>query len=274
MNANAGSGKHLNQLRLRPRRALALATITGLLVAGGTLAYASSPTSNATISGCYNNSSGLLMRVPSAQSCQPGWTAIAWNQAGPQGAAGPSGPAGPAGPTGPSGAAGANGAPGSPGPSGPAGPAGPSGPAGPAGTIHRTQLNHIGINGEDNFPNFGDPPVLLATIGTFTKYSDSTAIKVTWTGSAYTWSTCTYCTYSDCVFKIRIDGTVEDAGDYFGGAVVGANGDAAHPRQTPLGVTAMFSSLSAGTHTVSVYDQGQQAECAIENNTFLVEEQA
>jgi hypothetical protein len=58
-----------------------------LLLLGG-IAYASIPGPDGVIHGCYKNSTGMLITIDSAASCPTGYTALNWNQTGPQGPAG------------------------------------------------------------------------------------------------------------------------------------------------------------------------------------------
>src|SRR3954447_26446105 len=97
--------------------------VLALLAAGG--AYATIPSSDGSIHGCYAKSGGALRVVDaSVTGCKSGETSLNWNAAG---APGPAGPAGPAGPVGPAGGLGPVG------PVGPAGAAGADGHVGPAG---------------------------------------------------------------------------------------------------------------------------------------------
>lgn len=68
------------------------ALLVGGLVTG--IAVASIPGPDGTIHGCYKNSTpaqGALLAIDSAASCPSGYTALNWNQTGPQGPAGPPG---------------------------------------------------------------------------------------------------------------------------------------------------------------------------------------
>jgi hypothetical protein len=78
-----------------------------------------------------------------------------------------------------------------------------------------------------------------------------------------------------CDFQIRIDGAAP--GDDAGRAVTGGT----NTFGTPVGVTALFSGLAAGSHTVAVFDRGSVAaggSCDINPGqfpeTFLIEEQS
>jgi hypothetical protein len=77
------------------RKRLALIVTALLLVGvGAGIAYASIPGPDGVIHGCYKNSTpaqGALIAVDSAASCPSGYTALNWNQTGPQGPAGPPG---------------------------------------------------------------------------------------------------------------------------------------------------------------------------------------
>jgi hypothetical protein len=62
-----------------------------LILGGAGLAIASIPSSSGVINGCYRTSGGNqgdLIVIDSAASCPAGYTALDWNQAGPQGPAG------------------------------------------------------------------------------------------------------------------------------------------------------------------------------------------
>jgi len=74
----------------------------GLLLAaaalvGAVIAQASIPGADGVIHGCYKNSNpaqGALITIDSAASCPSGYTALNWNQTGPQGPAGTNGVSG------------------------------------------------------------------------------------------------------------------------------------------------------------------------------------
>lgn len=77
--------------RLRPSPALVVA-ILALVVALGGVAYATIPDGNGVIHGCYDRSGSLkLIDTGAGQSCPKGYTALSWNQSGPQGPAGANG---------------------------------------------------------------------------------------------------------------------------------------------------------------------------------------
>jgi hypothetical protein len=59
-----------------------------LLGAGAGVAYASIPAPDGVIHGCYKTSTGMLIAIDSSASCPSGYTALNWNQTGPQGPAG------------------------------------------------------------------------------------------------------------------------------------------------------------------------------------------
>jgi hypothetical protein len=69
---------------------VAAAAAASLTVLGG-VAVASIPGPDGVISGCRKNTTGDLRVVDSAASCPIGYTALNWNQTGPQGPAGVSG---------------------------------------------------------------------------------------------------------------------------------------------------------------------------------------
>ena len=79
-----------------------------LVVAGGSIAYASIPDESGVLNACYL--SGGQLRLSEDASCRANESPVSWNQTGPEGPAGPSGEAGPAGPAGPQGPAGPAGA--------------------------------------------------------------------------------------------------------------------------------------------------------------------
>lgn len=56
---------------------------SALLVAG--IAYASIPGPTGVINGCYKNTDGSLKVIDSTATCPNGYTALNWNQTGPQG---------------------------------------------------------------------------------------------------------------------------------------------------------------------------------------------
>jgi hypothetical protein len=93
-----------------PRQwAIIIGTLVLLLAVGSAVASAAPWQSNATINGCVDNRTGLLIIARTGEGCPRGMTEISWNKTGPAGSPGPSGPAGSPGPSGP---AGTNGAPG------------------------------------------------------------------------------------------------------------------------------------------------------------------
>jgi hypothetical protein len=76
-------------------RKLAVALAAVLLMGiGAVVAYASIPGPDGVIHGCYKTSNpaqGALIAIDSAASCPSGYTALNWNQTGPQGPAGANG---------------------------------------------------------------------------------------------------------------------------------------------------------------------------------------
>ena len=86
------------------------------LVLGGAAAWASIPSSNGTIYGCYADSNGATRIIdPGKKKCSGSESPISWSQRGPAGARGPQGYTGKTGKTGAAGKNGAKGAPGTPG---------------------------------------------------------------------------------------------------------------------------------------------------------------
>jgi len=116
--------------RLGRRTLVTGAACLAVLIAGGSVALATIPSSGGAITGCYAKRDGSLRVIdaPSA-SCKSTETALTWNQTGPQG------PQGATGPQGPQGDQGVQGSQGLKGDTGPAGPAGPQGPQGPQGSV-------------------------------------------------------------------------------------------------------------------------------------------
>jgi hypothetical protein len=165
-------------------------------------------------------------------------------------------PAGAQGPAGPKGDKGDKGDPGA------------TGAAGIPATIKRTVLVQA-VFASDAAPS--GTFTQLASVGTFTKQAAANVIKVTWTGHARALNA----TSGFCDFQIRIDGAAPD--DNAGRAVTGGT----NTFGTPVGVTALFSGLAAGSHTVTVFDRGSVAaggSCDINPGqfpeTFLIEEQS
>jgi hypothetical protein len=154
------------------------------------------------------------------------------------------------------------------GPAGPKGDPGATGAAGIPATIKRTVLVQA-VFTADTAPS--GTFTQLASVGTFTKQAAANVIKVTWNGHARAINA----TSGFCDFQIRIDGAAPD--DNAGRAVTGGT----NVFGTPVGVTALFSGLAAGSHTVTVFDRGSVAaggSCAINPGqfpeTFLIEEQS
>lgn len=130
--------KRLRQIRPLPAFAV---SILVLVIALGGVAEATIPDSSGVIHSCYRTHTSFFgpeqgsMRVidtAKGQTCDPGETALSFNQTGPQGAQGATGVTGATGAQGPVGLTGAAGA------TGPAGPVGPTGAQGPAGTSSGT----------------------------------------------------------------------------------------------------------------------------------------
>jgi hypothetical protein len=92
----------MKESRGRFRRFLQPALIAATAFVTGGIALAAIPGSNGTITGCYDNRSGIL-RVIDAEAgavCRTSETLLTWSQTGPQGPQGPTGLAGPPGPPG------------------------------------------------------------------------------------------------------------------------------------------------------------------------------
>jgi hypothetical protein len=97
------------------RHLVAVAVASAVAVTGLSVAWAAIPSSNGSITGCINPTTGGLRVVDAeaGQTCASFERRVTWNQQGQQGPAGARGAIGPAGPA------------------GPAGPVGPTGPAAP-----------------------------------------------------------------------------------------------------------------------------------------------
>jgi len=76
-------------MRKKTMAIIGAATIGILAVTG--VAYASIPGPDGVIHACRKNTDGTLRAIDSAATCPSGWTALNWNQTGPQGPAGVSG---------------------------------------------------------------------------------------------------------------------------------------------------------------------------------------
>lgn len=76
-----------------------LATVVAFLGVGAAV-YASIPGPDGVIHGCRKTTDGSARIIDSAASCPSGFTAINWNQTGPQGPTGATGATGPQGPAG------------------------------------------------------------------------------------------------------------------------------------------------------------------------------
>ncbi len=155
------------------------------------------------------------------------------------------GPAGVAGQTGPAGPTGATGATGPTGATGATGATGPAGPQGPSGVIAVTAISYFGTR-DDTSPS--PTPVLLRDLGTFTKVSNTTTVQVVWTSGVYGTGG------GFCNFIVRIDGAPSRTG--FPGAVFTAN-SVIYPAST----TDVFTGLTAGSHTVSLWSRGTAGLC-------------
>jgi len=78
----------------RRRLALWIAVAVGLIVGGGSVAYAVIPGSDGVIDACYNAKGQLrVIDVDAGASCAHSEKALTWNQTGPQGEPGPAGSA-------------------------------------------------------------------------------------------------------------------------------------------------------------------------------------
>jgi hypothetical protein len=82
---------------VRPRSWAVAALVLAAALLGAGITWASIPGPDGVIHGCYKNSNpaqGALITIDSAASCPSGYTALNWNQTGPQGPTGSGGPAG------------------------------------------------------------------------------------------------------------------------------------------------------------------------------------
>jgi len=85
----------LDKLRSRTARVVALGA--GIVIVGGSVAYASIPDAGGAVHGCYDKNLGSLRVIDTAKhglfdKCLPYETAISWSQTGPQGPKGDQGP--------------------------------------------------------------------------------------------------------------------------------------------------------------------------------------
>jgi hypothetical protein len=76
-----------------------------LAVAAASTAFATIPSADGVIHGCFKQFAGTLRLVQAGEACAAKERPIAWNAQGPKGDTGPAGPAGPQGPAGPTGPA-------------------------------------------------------------------------------------------------------------------------------------------------------------------------
>jgi len=122
---------------LRRRSIRLLLIVTALLAVGGGIAYATIPSSNGVIQGCYQMTSGTLRVIGTNPTvgggkCSSSEKALNWNQRGPTGARGATGANGTNGTNGATGATGATGL------TGPTGPTGADGLAASSGSMFVT----------------------------------------------------------------------------------------------------------------------------------------
>lgn len=75
---------------MRSKRLLVVMGVVVAILLGG-VASASIPGPDGMIHGCVKNSNGDVMAIDHTAICPSGWTALNWNQAGPQGPQGPAG---------------------------------------------------------------------------------------------------------------------------------------------------------------------------------------
>jgi hypothetical protein len=126
--------------RSRRVASIALVSTSALVVGGGAWAWASVPDGSGVIHACYSTNGTLkqLVLVDPAKGtrCPGGYTALNFNQTGPQGPVGPQGVTGAQGPTGATGSQGPTGATGAQGPQGPQGPQGATGATGTGGHVY------------------------------------------------------------------------------------------------------------------------------------------
>lgn len=90
-------------------RRLILPAAIILALGVGVIAYASIPGPDGVIHACYKNNNpaqGAIIAIDHTASCPSGYTALNWNQTGPQGPVGPQGATGPQGPAGQDGVSG------------------------------------------------------------------------------------------------------------------------------------------------------------------------
>jgi hypothetical protein len=143
-------------------------TLVVALVGTTTIGFAAATTAGV-INACVNNSSGTLKIVSATDTCPTNWTALSWNQQGPEGltgATGATGLTGLMGATGASGASGADGAAGATGATGAQGPAGPTGASGAAGPSGAQGLTGAtGATGAKGEPCLSSDPACVGPKG-------------------------------------------------------------------------------------------------------------
>ena len=187
--------------------------------------------------------------------------------AGPTGATGPAGvgPAGPTGaqgvrgatgPTGPTGTAGTRGATGPTGPTGTAGTRGATGPTGPTGLTGPSPVTNVNVLTYSDSRDEGTPILSyepFRTVGTFTKTSASTRIKLTWVSHVHVFATVTD---TSCDWGLFIDG---NQGFNSNRAVVFT--DETGAEHQAVSVTGIYFNIPAGLHTVSLQVRGSAFSC-------------
>lgn len=71
------------------RKLIFVAAILAGILGVSAVAYASIPGPDGVIHGCRRNTDGSIRVIDSTATCPNGWTALNWNQTGPQGPVGP-----------------------------------------------------------------------------------------------------------------------------------------------------------------------------------------
>jgi hypothetical protein len=98
----------------------------------------------------------------------------------------------------------------------------------------------------------GDGFTLLATAGTYAKVDPSSALEVSWTGTAAA-------TTGNCIFQLRVDGQASANGA--GTVFVASDTEST----TSVAATALFGGLPPGPHSVEIWArvQGGSAPCIV-----------
>jgi hypothetical protein len=119
-------------------------------------------------------------------------------------------------------------------------------------SFRRTVLNYTTIAEASNPPT---TPQQLRVVGTFTKVSAATDIELVWNSHV---AGAGDSPIEGCNFHVRVNGTASPPDDL--GAVISVG-----QGLNPVSTTNLFTTLGAGTHTVSIWVRGLGASRCIEN---------